>query len=153
MLLVNINDNTNKTIFVKNSTKNPNVKEEVAHEGNSVYSISKFKLQKPEDLEILTTHEDGLIHSWRLEEDNLIENSVYSYFNLPVTSVNSSLDDKKMIAGCKDHSAIVWETGVMNKMNYFLVGHSDYVSCADFITNDLVATSSWDTTLRLWKLD
>lgn len=82
----------------------------------------------------------------------MVNKAKYNYFTEPVTSVNSSFDDQMLIASGKDHSALVWESSMDNKINYSLVGHTDIVTCANFISNDVVATTSYDTSLRLWKL-
>ena len=76
----------------------------------------------------------------------------FFYFNYPSTCVNSSYDDQYLISSSKDHSALVWQFKEDDKLEWSLVGHSDVVTCADFISNDVVATTSYDSTLRLWKL-
>ena len=91
---------------------------------------------------------------WKYEDGELKnEPFKYNYFTAPVTCVNSSFDDQMLIAGSKDHSALVWRTSEENKVDYSLIGHSDIITCADFISNDLVATTSYDTSFRLWKLN
>lgn len=105
------------------------------------------------DDEFLTTLEDGSIWTWKLEDDELKNKTKYAYFTSPVTSVNSSFDDSLLVASGKDHSAVVWECSQYNKIGYSLVGHTDVVTCANFISNDVVVTSSYDASLRLWKLN
>jgi len=65
--------------------------------------------------------------------------------------VNTSFDDNYITASCKDHSAAVWKTNDYNKISYSLVGHSDIVTCAEFVADDIIATASYDTSLRFWK--
>jgi WD40 repeat protein len=87
------------------------------------------------------------------EEGEMKQISKIRYFNYPVTSVNSSFDDQMLTASSKDHMTLVWNSSEENKVNYTLVGHSDIVTCSDFISNDVVGTSSYDSTFRLWKLN
>lgn len=119
--------------------------------GNTVYHIGKFKNSK-NDNEIMTSHSDGSISTWIVNSGEMALQNKVTYFNSPVTCVNSSYDDLNLIASCKDHSAVIWKNGQINKLDYSLVGHSDVVTCADFISKDVVATSSYDCSLRLWKL-
>jgi WD40 repeat protein len=76
----------------------------------------------------------------------------FFYSIYPTTCCNSSYDDKNLISSSKDHSAIVWRFNEDDKIEWSLVGHTDVVTCADFISNELVATTSYDSTLRFWKL-
>ena len=79
----------------------------------------------------------------------------------PVICVNTDETGEIAVSGSKDHSAIVWRLDNNENINFTLVGHSDYVvkylyiilktSC-DFINQNVVATSSWDCSLRIWKL-
>ena len=91
--------------------------------------------------------------SWNLVDGVLKPGNLnFHFFNSAVTSVNSSFDDSLIIAGSKDHSALVWDSNQNQKINYSLIGHTDVVTCVDFIAQDIVASSSYDTTLRVWKL-
>jgi WD40 repeat protein len=57
-----------------------------------------------------------------------------------------------LIASSKDHGTAIWDTNEESKINYTLVGHSDIITCSDFISPNVVATSSYDCSLKLWKL-
>lgn len=79
------------------------------------------------DDEFMTTHSDGSIRLWQMEEDNAKQLCEFPYFTSPATCVNSSPDDKRLIASSKDHSALIWNRSEMKKIEYSLVGHHDVV--------------------------
>ena len=141
-----------KKHFIPKEVNYNTIEENNLDPGNTVYHISKFKNLK-NDNEILTSHSDGSINTWLINAGNMELKNKVAYFNEPVTSVNTSYDDLGMIASCKDHSAMVWRIDQTDKIDYSLVGHSDIVTCADFVSKDVVATSSYDCSLRLWKLN
>jgi len=106
---------------------------------------------KNNDNKFFSTHSDGTIRHWNFE-NKLEEEKVY-IFNLdPVTCLNINENDENVISGSKDHSAIVWKLNNEDNIFFSLVGHSDIISSCDFITDNIVATSSWDCSLKLWKL-
>jgi WD40 repeat protein len=77
----------------------------------------------------------------------------YGYFNYPVTCVNSSFDNSHLVASCKDHTAAIWNTDSNRKLDYLLCGSLDVITCTNFLSQNLVATTSYDLTFRIFKLD
>jgi len=104
------------------------------------------------DNEVITSHEDGSVRVWCYEDNELKEKKNFCYFNYPSTCSNSSIDDTNMISGSKDHSAIVWGYTDVDKILFSLVGHTDTITCADFVSDNLAATTSYDSSFRIWKL-
>ena len=69
-----------------------------------------------------------------------------------VMSCSFSSDDKFVITGSGDETAMIWcvETGKCLKV---LKDHTDYVTSCSFSSNDKFAiTGSWDKTVMIWDL-
>lgn len=62
-----------------------------------------------------------------------------------------SHDATRLLAGCRDHCAYVWEVDSGERLAT-LVGHQAEVAGSAFPRPDVAATSSWDGTTRLWDL-
>jgi WD40 repeat protein/predicted Ser/Thr protein kinase len=68
-----------------------------------------------------------------------------------VLTISWSPDGTRLLAGCGDHRAYVWEIESGERLAT-LVGHRAEIVRSAFPRRDVAATSSWDGTTRLWDL-
>lgn len=76
---------------------------------------------------------------------------LFSGHSMSIRSIDFSRDNKYLITGCEDHSLRVWDyqTG---KAQHLLSGHHDVVSGGAFLNQDTLVSSSWDMTVKIWKI-
>jgi WD40 repeat protein len=56
-----------------------------------------------------------------------------------------------MLTGCEDHSLRVWDYKTY-KPEAILSGHRDVVTGGVFLNANTYVTSSWDMTVKMWKV-
>ena len=120
-----------------------------------VYSLAKFH---NDDKKILLSHSDGSVrlYEMNLESRKMKLKDEFYYFTSPVTCSDSTSDDKTILACGKDRSSEIWDMDTHKKINYTLSGHKGVISSCKFVKNeknDVVITGSYDTTIKIWKLD
>lgn len=76
---------------------------------------------------------------------------LFSGHSMGIRSIDFSRDQQYLITGCEDHSLRVWdyETG---QAKHLLSGHHDVVSGGCFLNDDTIISSSWDMTVKIWKI-
>jgi len=76
---------------------------------------------------------------------------LFSGHSSGIRNIDFSRDQQYLITCCEDHSLRIWdyETG---KAKHILSGHHDVVSGGCFLNEDTIASSSWDMTVKIWKL-
>lgn len=99
-----------------------------------------------------TSHSDGSAHIWKFNGESIEQETSYIYNWMPITSINQSYNNKLMLSTSKDHYSYIWKTNVHDTVLYQLYGHKDKVTYGEFISDDLCVTSSYDTTIKLWKI-
>jgi len=149
LLLYNIKDPT--VNYKQKIESNTEKKATNLDPGNSIYCISKFKNDKNDD-QFFTSLSDGSIRLWSFDNNVIEQKMLYQFHFDPVTAINCNEARELGVSGSKDHSACVWRLDDADKIVFSLVGHTDIVSSCDFISENIIATSSWDCSLRLWKL-
>jgi WD40 repeat protein len=76
---------------------------------------------------------------------------LFSGHSMGVRSIDYSRDHKSLITGCEDHSLRVWNYAT-GEAKYMLSGHHDVVSGGVFLNGDTIVSSSWDMTVKIWKI-
>lgn len=76
---------------------------------------------------------------------------LFSGHSMGVRSIDFSRDHKNLITGCEDHSLRVWDYA-SGEAKYLLSGHKDVVSGGSFLNNDTIVSSSWDMSVKIWKI-
>jgi WD40 repeat protein len=71
---------------------------------------------------------------------------------MPITKACESPNTSSILSTSKDHYAYVWKNCCLDKVDYILYGHNDMVTNGVFITDSIVATSSYDQTVKFWNL-
>lgn len=71
---------------------------------------------------------------------------------MPMTCAIESPHNKNILSTSKDHYSYVWKKGEQDKVDYILYGHSDMVTDGKFIDDNLIATSSYDQTVKFWNV-
>lgn len=72
---------------------------------------------------------------------------------MPITQACESPNKNNILSTSKDHYAYVWKNGCLDKVDYILYGHNDMVTSGKFINDNVIATSSYDQTVKFWKLN
>ena len=119
-----------------------------------VYSLDKFH---HDDTKLMLSHSDGSVRIYEmdLESRKMKLKDQFYYFTSPVTSSDSSSDDKTIIACGKDRSCEIWDIDNHKEIRYTLSGHTGIISSCKFVQNgknDIVVTGSYDNTIRIWRL-
>ena len=119
-----------------------------------VYSLDKFH---HDDTKLMLSHSDGSVRIYEmdLESRKMKLKDQFYYFTSPVTSSDSSSDDKTIIACGKDRSCEIWDIDTHKEIRYTLSGHTGIISSCKFVKNgknDIVVTGSYDNTIRIWNL-
>ncbi|CUA67980.1 putative WD repeat-containing protein alr2800 [Nostoc sp, PCC 7120] [Rhizoctonia solani] len=71
-----------------------------------------------------------------------------------IQSLSISPDGLKIITGYSDGSVCLWDKQTGTRSSELLVGHKDAVTCVAFSSShNLAASSSQDTTIRVWVLE
>lgn len=76
---------------------------------------------------------------------------LFSGHSSGIRNIDYSPDHKHLITSCEDHSLRIWDyaSGVSK---YLLAGHRDVVSGGSFLNHDTIVSSSWDMTVKIWKI-
>ena len=120
-----------------------------------VYSLDKFH---HDDTKLMLSHSDGSVRIYEmdLESRKMKLKDQFYYFTSPVTSSDSSSDDKTIMACGKDRSCEIWDIDTHKEIRYTLSGHTGVISACKFIKNgknNRVITGSYDNTIRIWNLN
>ena len=120
-----------------------------------VYSLAKFHT---DDKKIMLSHSDGSVrlYEMNLESRKMKLKDEFYYFTSPVTCSDSTSDDKTILACGKDRSSEIWDMDTHKEIKYTLSGHKGVISSCKFVKNgknDIVITGSYDTTIKIWKLE
>lgn len=82
----------------------------------------------------------------------LKEEVKYNYNWMPIVCAKESPTGFSTLSTSKDHYSYIWKTGETKKIDYILYGHTDMVTAGEFIQENLVVTSSYDQTVKFWKI-
>lgn len=103
---------------------------------------------------------DSSVHIWDLSAEASHRIAIPAHL-APVKAVkwipdhnNSSADDHTFVTTSHDETAIVWKWRPQNNQVEYLFscrGHSRSVDCVD-VSNDLIATGSYDQMVKIWSL-
>ena len=85
-------------------------------------------------------------------ESSIVRSKIAVYRHKSVTCLVLSPDNKYLVTGSSDHSAVVWRKG--GRYVTKLIGHELGLICVKFSTDSrLVYTSSYDKTIRIWDAE
>ena len=76
---------------------------------------------------------------------------MFSGHSSGIRSIEYSRDGKYLLTGCEDHSLRVWDYAT-GESKFLLSGHKDVVSGGSFLNQDTIVSSSWDMTVKIWKI-
>ncbi len=71
---------------------------------------------------------------------------------MPVVCAKESSSGLLTLSSSKDHYSYIWKTGETDKIDYTLYGHTDMVTAGEFIEEKLIVTSSYDQSIKFWKI-
>lgn len=134
---------------------------------NPLLTTNCILLPGPEDVSLLVFSPDSRwlasstlaahdAYLWNLEETEPQNHTrVLNGPNNPLRTIVFSPDSQKLVAGVSDGTASVWplKGGRWAEEALVLAKHEDQVVSAAFATNGLLATASWDETVRLWQFE
>ncbi len=105
--------------------------------------------------QLLTGDSSGLLSQWNAETGNYLQ-SFSGGHTEQVVDLMLTKDDKWMLSGSEDNTAILWDPQIWNKqLAWFVykkyIGHSDNISAAVFSPDETkILTGSHDKTAILW---
>ncbi|CAI2374585.1 unnamed protein product [Moneuplotes crassus] len=104
--------------------------------------------------QFMTTHQDCVARSWEFSPDDKEFKQLDTFIGHSdtVRYVDFSPSESRCVTACEDHSLRVWDME-SQKGEYLLAGHHDFASAADFVNDNILISSSWDQTLKIWKLN
>ncbi|KIK35487.1 hypothetical protein CY34DRAFT_812087 [Suillus luteus UH-Slu-Lm8-n1] len=118
--------------------------------GNWIDSISYF----PDGQRMISGSDDATTRQWDLKEGKEIE-EVQDVCGEQVRGVAVSRDSRWVVTGGGESNRVELkvcevETGIVRKLQ----GHSQMITCIDISEdNALLASGSWDYTVRIWNLE
>ncbi|ELT88952.1 hypothetical protein CAPTEDRAFT_180999 [Capitella teleta] len=92
---------------------------------------------------------DGSIKKYSADALALLQSAFIS--SMPVSAFEILFDGRILIACCYDNSIYLYDMDY-GKITQHVLAHDDAVSCIH-LSSDLVATGSWDSTVKVWKLE
>ncbi|MEQ8675292.1 MAG: BTAD domain-containing putative transcriptional regulator [Aggregatilineales bacterium] len=105
-----------------------------------------------EDQQIIALHKNGQMWAWQLEEELPLWTKTYPE---EIQTVARSANNQSLFIGGSpnaDFSSFVWRKPKEGEPRV-LAGHRGWVTAAVFSPdNVLIASSSWDSTVRLWEV-
>jgi len=118
-------------------------------EGNSCYCVKQLK----EDNWIISTHEDFVVREFQFDLDakSLEEKFVYLGHTNTVRNIGLQKDQERLVTCCEDQSLWIWNWQDTDS-KYLLSGHTDFAVCGDWLSNDTVVSTSWDLSIKIWKI-
>lgn len=97
---------------------------------------------------------DGSVREIQFDENKkLLEQTNQYYYNwMPMTKLDLNRNSNLIMCSSKDSFVYLWENNVNNKLKYQLIGHKDVVTSCKFLSDNLIASSSYDQTVKFYKL-
>ena len=123
---------------------------EYRSENNLDYNNSIYSLNLTSESSFLCSLSDGTVREFDFDKNKLSEIKCWYYNWMPMTEAIQK--GKKILATSKDQYSFIWDSESTEKVDSILFGHTDIVTCGKWITNEVVATSSYDQTVRFWKV-
>lgn len=118
--------------------------------GNMGLSVRGWKGIKNE-LAFLVGHEDSLIRDIRAQPGQMTVVGQYEGHSNGVRFIGANANESKLLTGCEDHSFRIWDVAT-HEPKFIMAGHTDFGTCGDFISDNLVVTGSWDQRVSIWKI-
>ena len=116
-----------------------------------VFTVSEFcrvsRIAKGRNLAV--GYNDGKVRLFDFNSSDCL--AVLCGHKSEVTCLNFNQNDTLLLSGGKDTNIVIWD--VIDQVGlYRLLGHSDAITDASFLKNDLLATSSKDCLIKFWDL-
>ncbi len=117
------------------------------HQGN-IYAVD---FSKKSDRYIATASRDNTVKVWNIKTGSAISTFTHEDYVYGLTF--SPKADNIIATGCRDEKIRIWNANKMSEPLQILEGHSGTVVNVAFSpSGDTLASSSWDSSVRLWDL-
>lgn len=126
-------------------------KEDKKEISNIMFGLRTIKGVESEDGTILVGAEDQCVTKYKFGYQGVEATNVFKGHSMGIRSIEHNPDCTKILTGCEDHSLRTWDYNTCKPLS-ILCGHRDVVTGGIFLDSNTYVTSSWDMTIKLWKI-
>lgn len=116
-----------------------------------MYCVKAVKGIEAEEGTILVGAEDSMVTKYKFGYGDVQQVNHFKGHSGGVRSIELNKDGSKLLSGCDDHSLRIWDYNNF-KCEAIMAGHRDVVTGGVFLNKNTIVTSSWDMTIKFWKI-